>query len=241
MAAIPQDLLDRIRDLERQVREIAGRGQTRPPSDQIQHGRVVIAEGGTLTVQDGDGTDVLHIGGISPAHPDGSPQYGLLVRREDGSLAMSVWSGGPEPQGVDIYDSRGNTIFSEDRVAGGLARPWLHTPLYPTNDTNLYAWTDQGSPNELWTGAHIRLHPKLNVTGYLQADAGTVGRCQVYIDGNPWGAVHQTNGGWDFWADGPTVCPGEYMQGVSVEIRAWRVSGTGRVRVCPVAVVGSQS
>ncbi|WP_052390766.1 hypothetical protein [Streptomyces sp. NRRL B-24484] len=241
MAAIPQDLLDRIRTLERTVRELAGRGQTRPALDQIQHGQVVIAEGGTLTVQDGDGTKVLHIGGVQPNHTDGTPQYGMLVRREDGTLALSMWTGGPEPQGIDIWDSRGKVIFSEDRVAGGLARPYLSTPLYPTNNLDQYGWTDSSTPYELWAGSHVRHHPKLFVSGYLQADAGTVGACQVYINDDPWGDVHQTNGGWDYWSDGAKPCPGNYMQYVDISIRAWRVSGTGRVRVCPDAAIGQQS
>ncbi|MFJ1708581.1 hypothetical protein [Kitasatospora sp. NPDC088346] len=240
MAAIPQDLLDRIRALERQVRELTGRAQTRPALDQIQHGQVVIAEGGTLTVKDADGTELLFLGKLDP-HPDGSPQYGLLLNREDGSLALSMWSGGPEPQGIDLWDARGNVIISEDRVAGGLARPYLHTPLYPTNDLDAYAWTTDSNPNALWSGAHLRQQPKASIGGYLQADAGTVGRCQVYMNGQPWGAVHETNGGWIQWGDGALPVPGDFFAGVEVEIKVWRVSGTGRVRVCPTGMYGAQS
>ncbi|MFJ5883453.1 hypothetical protein [Kitasatospora cineracea] len=241
MAAIPQDLLDRIRTLERQVRELAGRSQIRPALDQIQHGQVIIGEGGTLTVKDGDGTAVLHVGDVLPAHPDGSQQYGLLLRREDGSLALSMWTDGVVPQGLDIWDSRGNVIFSEDRVTGGLARPWLQTPLYPSNDLEKYTWTDQGSPNDMWSGYHIRHHPKLLTSFYLQCDSGTVGRAQMFIDGNPWGAVHETNGGWIVCNDGPLLCPSNYMDVIEVQLRAWRVSGDGRVRVCAGAVLGVQS
>ncbi|GLW53979.1 hypothetical protein [Kitasatospora phosalacinea] len=241
MAAIPQDLLDRIRTLERTVRELTGRSQTRPALDQIQHGQVTIGEGGTLTVKDGDGTAVLHIGDVLPNHPDGSPQYGLLLRREDGSLALSMWTDGIVPQGLDIWDSRGHVIFSEDRNTGGLARPYLQTPLYPSNDLERYTWTDQGSPWAMWSGDHVRHHPKLLTAFYLQADSGTVGRAQIYIDDVPWGSVHETNGGWDYAADGPLLCPGNYMDYVTVEIRAWRVSGSGRVRVCPSSIIGVQS
>lgn len=241
MAAIPQDLLDRIRTLERQVRELAGRGQMRPALDQIQHGQVVIAEGGSLTVQDGDGTKVFHVGGIAPAHTDGSPQYGMLIRREDGSLAIGMWTGGPEAQGVDIWDSRGNAIFSEDRVAGGLARPYFQTPMYPTGELSKYAATTNGSPVELVTGNHFRQHPQLYVAGWLQADAGTVGRCQVYVNGQPWGAVHETNGGWDYWEDGALPVPGNHLDNYLVGIRAWRVSGSGTVRICPETCIGMQS
>ncbi|MFF0293142.1 hypothetical protein ACFYST_08125 [Kitasatospora sp. NPDC004614] len=241
MAAIPQDLLDRLRAVERQVRELAGRSQIRPALDQIQHGQVIIGEGGTLTVKDADGTAVLHIGDILPAHPDGTKQYGVLMRREDNSLALSLWTDGTVPQGLDIWDSRGNTIFSEDRVAGGLARPYLETPLYPSGDLEKYAWTTESTPDPIISGTHWRQHPNLSVRGYLQADNGTVGRCQVYVSGQPWGDVHEVNSDWTFWVDGSKPVAGTVNQSLDIEIRAWRVSGNGRVRVCADSCTGRQS
>ncbi|GAU67692.1 hypothetical protein SSP35_05_02590 [Streptomyces sp. NBRC 110611] len=62
MAAIPLDLLDRIRTLERQVRELAGRAHMRPALNQINHGAVRIGEGGSLDVRAPNGTQVLGVG-----------------------------------------------------------------------------------------------------------------------------------------------------------------------------------
>ncbi|SOB83130.1 hypothetical protein [Streptomyces sp. 1331.2] len=242
MAAIPQDLLDRIRTLERQVRELSGRAQTRPALDKIQHGQVVIGEGGTLTVQTPSGKDLVYIGGISPAHADGSGQYGVLISREDGSLALSMASDGTMPQGITIDDSRGNTIFTEDRVAGGLAVPYLHSPFYPAYKLDRYATTDSGSPDSMWTAAHIRYHPKLVVSGFAAADQGTTGVVQVYVNGSPWGEAHNIgDGAWFHWSDGAAPCPGDYASVATVEIKAWRTGGGGTVYACPVGAVGVQS
>ncbi|MEV7777792.1 hypothetical protein [Kitasatospora sp. NPDC088351] len=242
MAAIPQDLLDRIRALERQVRELSGRAQTRPAMDQIQHGPVIIAEGGTLTVKDADGTDMVYIGEISPSRPDGSPQYGVLIRREDGSPALSMWSPGTMPQGIDIYDSRGSTIFTEDRINGGLAVPYIHTPFYPDQDLDQYAKTQATSPDAVWTAAHIRYHPMLTVAGYAAADQGTTGVLQVYVNGSPWGKQHNIGAGsWFHWDDGPLLCPGSYATVATVEIKLWRTSGGGTLYACPNGCIGSQT
>ncbi|WP_371517982.1 hypothetical protein [Kitasatospora sp. NBC_01300] len=242
MAAIPQDLLDRIRTLERQVRELSGRAQTRPALDQIQHRPVVIAEGGTLQVKAKTGQEMVYIGGISPDHPDGSEQYGVLISREDGSLALAMWSPGKMPQGIDIYDSRGSTIFTEDRINGGLGVPYLHTPFYADGDLDRYPKTQSGSPEALWTAAHIRYHPMLNVAAYGAADFGTTGAVQVYVDGQPWGEQHTINSGdWYYFADGPKLCPGEYAALTKIEIKAWRTGGTGNVYACAAGCLGTQT
>ncbi|WP_051741632.1 hypothetical protein [Kitasatospora sp. MBT66] len=242
MAAIPQDLLDRIRALERQVRELSGRAQTRPAMDQIQHGPVVIAEGGTLTVRDGDGTPIVFIGRLTIDRPDGSAQYGVVIKREDGSNALALFSGGTQPQGLDIYDSRGNTIFTEDRVNGGLAVPYLHSPMYPDGDLDRYAKTQSDGPDNMWTAAHVRYHPMLTVAGYAAADFGTTGVAQVYVNGEPWGEQRAIGGGdWFHFSDGPKLCPGRYGDISTVQIKAWRTGGAGTVYACPVGVIGTQT
>ncbi|MER6360106.1 hypothetical protein [Kitasatospora sp. NPDC001527] len=242
MAAIPQDLLDRIRTLERQVRELSGRAQTRPALDRIQHGPVVIGEGGTLTVQDADGTPMVYIGDLDMPRPNGAPQYGVLISREDGTLALAMFSGGTQPQGLDIYDNRGNTIFTEDRVNGGLAVPYLHTPFYPDGDLDRYARTQSGSPESLWTAPHVRYHPMLTVAAYAASDVGTTGAAQVYVDGQPWGEQHNLNSGdWIYVTDGPKLCPGKYGDITRVEIRAWRTGGAGNVYTCAAGAIGTQT
>ncbi|WKK26876.1 hypothetical protein QZH56_15520 [Streptomyces olivoreticuli] len=62
MAAVPLDLLDRLRELERQVRELAGRSQTRPAMDQVSKGNVRIGEGGSFGVFAPTGAQILGVG-----------------------------------------------------------------------------------------------------------------------------------------------------------------------------------
>lgn len=224
------------------MRELSGRAQTRPALDKIQHAPVVIAEGGTLTVKAANGNEMVYIGGIRPAHADGTDQYGVVINREDGTPALAMWSNGRMPQGIDIYDSRGSTIFTEDRVNGGLAVPYLHSVFYPDGDISQYPRTQSGSPEILWTAAHIRYHPMLSVAVYAAADNGTTGAVQVYVDGQPWGEQHNlASNDWIYAADGPRLCPGETAAIVKVEIKAWRTSGAGNVYACASACVGTQT
>lgn len=140
MAAIPQDLLDRVRSLERQVRELTGRAQMRPALNRISGGRVVIAEGGSLEVLAPDGTGLFGVGQFSSYynHPDGSPQQGLIVQREDGTTALSVRAfpdsqlGGAGTQAVSIWDRTGHQVLSDDTTSGrGLGSPALPLPFQP--------------------------------------------------------------------------------------------------------------
>ena len=87
----PTDLIDRIRALERQVQDLTGRVNIRPALNTIVGGSVTIKGGGSLLVEDSDGTDVFSIGRILP-DVDGEQQQATVIRRMDGSLALTVWT-----------------------------------------------------------------------------------------------------------------------------------------------------
>ncbi|XQE81575.1 hypothetical protein ACN24L_25200 [Streptomyces microflavus] len=128
MAIIPTDLLDRIRALERQVRELMGSANTTPAQNSIVGGEVVIGERGRLRVRTAGDQDLVYLGRVAPDRDEETPQQGLVVRRDDGSLALTVWTGAPDPtavQPVRILDRRGNVIVADDTVRGGLARPYI--------------------------------------------------------------------------------------------------------------------
>ncbi|MGW3322511.1 hypothetical protein [Streptomyces virginiae] len=139
MATVPVDLLDRIRELERKVREISGRTQIRPALDEITHGHVRIGEGGTLDVYAPNGVNLFGVGDFGPefAHPDGSPQQGVVMSREDGSVAFSIWAdrsgglGGAGSQAVSLWDRAGNIVLSDETTTGwGMGTPYLPLPLH---------------------------------------------------------------------------------------------------------------
>ncbi|WP_432110780.1 hypothetical protein [Streptomyces sp. YPW6] len=139
MAAVPLDLLDRIRALERQVRELTGRAQIRPALDEILHGDVVIGEGGQLITQAPNGNRVF----ISGQTPQGD--WGVGIGREDGTAALTV--------GDDILEAAQMIrMWSRDRDAPDrilamddafsdrfLGRPWIPLQLHPTERQNTAA------------------------------------------------------------------------------------------------------
>lgn len=189
MAAIPQNLLDEIRDLKRRVRAIEGRAHIRPAMDRVINGTVLVGEGGTLQVDDTDGSPQLFVGGISPAHPDGTPQRGFLVYREDGSLAMSIATHDESPQALVIQDAQGRDLFAEDTATGGLAEPKL--ALLPPQPTDFALWPHASESS--WTTVarsyHVVQHPKVRIFMTTLADAGTVGEFRLIVEGLPWGPV----------------------------------------------------
>ncbi|GHJ26993.1 hypothetical protein TPA0910_14260 [Streptomyces hygroscopicus subsp. sporocinereus] len=140
MPYVPQDVLDRIGALEREVRLLRGRAQMRPALNQISHGRVTIGEGGSLEVLAPDGTGLFGVGAFGSGwnHPDGSPQQGVLMQREDGTTAFSVRAfpnadlGGAGTQAVSIWDRTGHQVISDDTTSGrGLGSPALPMPFQP--------------------------------------------------------------------------------------------------------------
>ncbi|MGW1770632.1 hypothetical protein [Streptomyces sp. NPDC002104] len=172
MAAIPQDLLDRIRTLERQVRELSGRAQTRPAMDKILHGDIVIGEGGQLIAQTPEGVATLKIGQT----PQGD--WGVFIRRADGSRALTV--------GDDILeDDQMVRLWSRDKDAPDkilvmddaysdrfLGRPLLPLQLHPTERQN----TASTSWEPAWWGTGPATHAvqHLFISTYANTGGGQV-------------------------------------------------------------------
>ncbi|MBP2403574.1 hypothetical protein [Streptomyces syringium] len=166
MAAIPTDLLDRIRSLERQVRALMGSANTRPAMDRVSGGNVVISDGGQLAVRNRDeqkGAELLYIGQVSPARPDGE-QQGFFVRRDDGSKALTVHAEAPDlqpSQSVKVFDRKGNALFADDTTGEGLARPYIPYPMPTPENTRRWESTDSTEWTTLYSGEAIAQHPNL--------------------------------------------------------------------------------
>ncbi|WP_371677906.1 hypothetical protein [Streptomyces sp. NBC_01276] len=127
MAAIPLDLLDRIRELERKVRELTGRAQIRPALNEITNGPVKIAEGGSLEVSAPDGTRIFNVGALW----DGA--YGVQIQRSDGTLAFNVGGSGEGSNMVRQFSRAGAVILMDDYYSPEfLGRPWMPIQLHPT-------------------------------------------------------------------------------------------------------------
>ncbi|MEJ8653871.1 hypothetical protein WKI65_38995 [Streptomyces sp. MS1.AVA.3] len=175
MATVRSDLLDRIRDLERQVRELAGRSQTRPPLDQIRDGDVRISEGGQLVVAPPDKDFSTFAVG---AWPDGS--FGLVARRMDGSYALTV-EGEEEDRGTvrlwsrDLAEPDRILVMDDKHSPRHLGRPWMPLQLHPT--------ASQSSTAADWAHAWVGISPVHNAVAHLQVTsyAAAGGRVRVQM------------------------------------------------------------
>ncbi|MFJ2751864.1 hypothetical protein [Streptomyces sp. NPDC087297] len=141
MAAIPLDLLDRIRELERKVRELTGRANMRPALNEITNGPVKIAEGGSLEVRAPDGTGIFAVG----RQWDGA--YGVGMQRSDGTLALSIGGSGEGSNMIRTFSRSGQPILMDDYYNREfLGRPWMPIQLFPTKQqgtegtTYQYGW-----------------------------------------------------------------------------------------------------
>lgn len=240
MAAIPQDLLDRIRRLEAEVRELRGRSQIRPAMDQILSGDVVVGEGGALSVLDPDnGHQTFRVGEIFPA----IGEFGTMIRRDDGTVAISV-SRGPladpaQSQAVRIMDAAGNEILSGETVdpEGGLARPYLPLPI--PQDESTASWP--GSASTAWTtigrSRGIVQHPKVWIYAVMARPTGVSAQLQLLVDGTVvvTGAVNGT------LANGGPVPGYEFGKAVEFELQVKVTAGTGTVRAMTRYLYGIQS
>ncbi|WP_282204554.1 hypothetical protein [Kitasatospora fiedleri] len=177
---LPQDILDRLAALEGQVRDLSGRVGQRPAQTQIAGGDVSVYAGGSFRMLSFDGAFTqAWIGRISPNHPDGSEQRGILVYREDGSLALSLYSSDTSPQALALRDKAGTTVLADDVQAGGLARPYLSTDNWvgatqaPTYTTSSATFTG------LQTNYFMKQHPKVTANYRVQTSAGTTGEIRM--------------------------------------------------------------
>ncbi|WP_399088040.1 hypothetical protein ACGH2B_12540 [Streptomyces sp. BBFR2] len=175
MAAVPLDLLDRIRALERQVRELAGRAQTRPALTRINHGAVTIGEGGSLDVRAPGGAQILGVGAFSTG------RYGVSMAREDGTgVALEV--GGNDSTASQMFRAfaRGSwpdPIVMDDGYADGyLGRPWVPIPLAPGAAVTVSDWTTTHA-GSIWTQ-----HAVLAAQWSLYAPAGTTAEARLMLN-----------------------------------------------------------
>ncbi|MBP0456258.1 hypothetical protein [Streptomyces montanisoli] len=138
---MPQDVLDRIASLEREIRELRGRSQIRPALDQILHGKVTIGEGGSLDVRAPNGAQILGVGQFA------NGRYGIASAREDGTgIALQIGGNSTDlRQMIRVYPRGGypnGPILMDDAYADGyLGRPWMPIQLHPTARQGGYTGT----------------------------------------------------------------------------------------------------
>ncbi|MFI9076070.1 hypothetical protein ACIGW8_06130 [Streptomyces sioyaensis] len=179
MASVPQDINDRLRRLEQELRALTTAANRRPALNQITHGDVKIGEGGGLSVKQPGGAETFRVGEVGPV----VGEHALVVRRRDGSEALSVWNGtttGGQAQAVRIKDAKGHELLSEDVVAGGLARPHLPVVMSPAQATG---WPSTKATD--WTDFQVAWpevqHPRMEVFAQAVGN-GNGGDIRITVD-----------------------------------------------------------
>lgn len=238
---VPQDLLDELRALQERVRLLEGRSQIRPALSEIKGGTVTISEGGQLVVN-GPSGDLLFIGRVSPDHPDSSPQQGVIIRRETGAAALSVWSASGGAQALQLYDKDGAIVIADDIGSGGIARPYLSTDAWFSATA---APTDTTSSGTFVTLQHLmwkRHHPRVTAGYLVQTSVGTTGEIRLTDDAANVVAGPVSIGSGSFtWNSVTGTLPGTFLMDTTLHWQARTTSGGGTIGLRGLSTWGVQS
>ncbi|MFE1414360.1 hypothetical protein ACIGFK_37300 [Streptomyces sp. NPDC085524] len=214
MPHVPQDVLDRIAQLERQVKQLTGRANIRPALDTILHGDITIGEGGQLIAQTPTGAETFKVGQT----PEGD--WGVVVRRATGTRALSV--GDDILEGDQMIRMWSRDLGAPDRVLvmddafsdRFLGRPVLPIQLHPTERQN----TAHTAYQPAWWGYGPATHAVAEIRLLTWANAGGG---QVKVTMRPAGRDPVKVGEWDCpageWTDRTVTQPMhdvEFMQWV---------------------------
>ncbi|MFB7900199.1 hypothetical protein ACFC1B_28210 [Streptomyces xiamenensis] len=236
MAAVPLDLLDRIRMLEAQVRELSGRANMRPALNTILGGPVSVGDGGYFEAIAPGGARIFSTGRF------GNGRYGVAIRRDGGALALDAGSDTSAAGMIRLFSRGGYPIVTDDVYADDyLGRPSIPIPWQPTtgNSTSssglVVAWT---------TGQRVQCAVfYLGVETW--APSGTSGRVEVQCrpDGDPewqtWESWTVTGGSAGQWTSRQITRP---MHGIPYFLHAnWRIRQQVTAGAGPIAtnVLGS--
>lgn len=224
-----EDLLTRIKDLERQVRELRRRNIS----------NAVISDG-NLEVRTASGQVIMRAGDIPY---NNTTVTGLQTFRANGTLASIQWD---TPTGGGFwafFDEAGAILLSNDTVSGSsLATPYLGYHVVP--------WSEVLSPPQSTTNAAMetlhRIHgqrqnPWIRVLLIVQSDAGTTGEVQVADAGTPLTAATPIAAATNTytWIDAPVS--GAHMDAKFLDVQARRTGGAGAIRIGVASVLGRQS
>ncbi|MEW1546666.1 hypothetical protein [Streptomyces tsukubensis] len=174
MPMLPEDLVDLIHDLRRRLDRVSLAAGTRPALTMVTN-PLTVADAGRISVRDATDAELAALGSIG-VNQDGSQQQGVLIRREDGTLALGLYGAGDGRQTLSARDRAGNVVLADDASGGGLARPYIPIPLYPAPTAVTSAeWT-----RVLQGGMYLQ-HPRIAVGVWVQADPGTTVEARVRL------------------------------------------------------------
>ncbi|MFC4503001.1 MULTISPECIES: hypothetical protein [Streptomyces] len=248
MPQLPEDIIDRLTQMERRIQQLSTAVNTRPALNTITGGEVEISDG-TLKVTDGGTLLVQRPGSTGAMFRVGSwkdDEYGLEIHRQTGSLALSLFNGvgtSTALQPLRIYDNASREIISDDVNSGGLARPWL--TMLPPQDATPARWPQTAATS--WTTIALSYNPvwqpKLRLKLSTAASSGGAGQVRVLVAGVQWGPAVSAGTEFDYTdlvsSDFGTVFGPDAANPLKVEIQA--IATTGTVYATPVLMYGRQT
>ena len=231
MPQLPDDILDRLTQMERRIQQLSTAVNSRPALNTVSDGALSVGRAGD--------SPVFQVGKWSGA------EYGMAVRRQTGELAMSLYNGdGTDTslQPVRFYDVHGHEILSDDIGAGGIARPWLN--MLPPQDTAVARWPQTTTTGNFTTVAmsyNVVWQPNMRLLINTRASSGATGQVQVLVNGAQWGGVATTPADLDFSGPISSDFSSVYNTLLKVEIQAVVTSTSGTVYANPVLMYGRQT
>ncbi len=193
-----------------------------------------------LTSATGGGVSTFYVGPITDSPlPDGSPQMGMVMRRNDGTAVLALYDPLPGADGFNQFlgwfDRAGAVVFSDDTNAGqGHARPWLHGGFSAERFADFrYSVTDSNFVT-VARALVTKQQPRLEVGVRASTTAAdTTGEVLVLVNGVQLGATQTEQFSISTRFYGPLPVAGDYGAGLTVEIQGRRTAGAGALRIEP--------
>jgi hypothetical protein len=233
MPEVPQDIIDRLVRVERQLREVAGRSQIRPPQTAASTSDVTVGPSQALRVKAAGGILDQSLLGW-----DGAQRVAKLYRT-DGSLAFSVATPSAVPQTATIWDLNGAAVLADDS-GGGLARPYIPMVVAPARTPD-WPLSVAAAFEDIHRMTPLKINPQATLTIGHIADASTAGEVRVTVNGSPVGSTITVGTSQTVTAVGPFALPGAQEAAVEIRVQARRTSGVGNVRCAVLAATGFHS
>ncbi|MEW2621244.1 hypothetical protein [Streptomyces sp. NPDC048106] len=241
MPQLPEDIIDRLIQLERRIQQLSTAVNTRPAQNTISGGGVEITGGGYLSVRPpAGGPAVFAVGKWT------GDEYGLAMRRQTGETALTLNKGdgtSTSMQPLRIFDKAGRELFSDDVVSGGLARPWL--AMLPPQNTALSTWplTTATTWTTIAMSYNVIWQPYMRLLINTRVSSGATGNVRVLVNGTAWGSPLTVTSAADFDYTGPVAADfgSVFRSQVKVEVQAYVSSASGTVYANPVLMHGCQT
>ncbi|MFD8010314.1 hypothetical protein [Streptomyces sp. NPDC058955] len=211
MALLPEDIIDRLIQMERRLNALSAAVHTRPPLTEITNGSL------TLKRQPDPGDPATVVAHLTTSGP-----------------------GGTKPV-LRFNDAYGHEVLSDDILSGGLARPWLPmlppqdmaSANWPATASTAWATIAQ-SQNPVW-------QPKMRLRMFTRASSGATGQIRVMVGGAQFGPTVAAGSVFDHTGVVTADMQADFGKDLTVEIQAQVTSASGTVYAKPVLMHGRQT